>query len=533
MASTYTASLRFNLQGLGDNINTWGLILNSGVFQLVDTSIAGRYGFTLSGNATLTSVNGGVDQSRNAILDVTGGTGGTLTISAVSKLYYVKNASTGGVTVTCGAGSATVESGEASFVMCDGGNVTKLLPKGFPTPANGTDAANKAYVDGIAFQTTGALPGINPGTAGLFVGNNGTTAFWTSPFPTLVSGKFLTNNGTTTSWATAGFGGYRNLATTGSITLADVEKLVVCSGTFTLTFDAASTCPQPFGTYVKNNGTGDITLARSGSDTIDGLTTYIIYPGEMRLFTSDGAGAWTSYILAPFYKVLTSTGGFVKPPGYQLFEGMLWAAGGSGAASGTAFMGGGGGAAGIPFKLFPSVLSATTVATIAAAPAAGADGSSSVFGPVSAFGGAAGQGVGSGDTKGGGGGGAFSVGTLALGGSPVSTGVDQDGFGGGGPGIPPTAPGKSAYGGGGGGGVSGAAVISAGGASVYGGGGGSGGVAGTNPATLPGGTSMFGGVGGIGGTISVAATNGTAPGGGGGGKGGLGARGELRIWGVV
>lgn len=183
MPSTYTSSLRFNLQGAGDNLNTWGLILNSGVFALVDTSIAGRYAFTLSGSATLSSANGSVDQSRNAILDITGGSGGTLTVPAVSKLYYVKNAASNSVILTCGAGSATVESGEASFVMCDGGNVTKLAPKGFPLPVNATDPSNKLYVDNTAFEmAAGALPG-QTGNSGKVLGTDGTSAGWVPALP--------------------------------------------------------------------------------------------------------------------------------------------------------------------------------------------------------------------------------------------------------------------------------------------------------------------------------------------------------------
>src|SRR6185369_5064669 len=102
MASTYTPSLRLNLQGAGDNLNTWGLILNSGVFGLVDTSISGRLALSLSGSVTLTSLNGVADQARNAMIHITGGMGGTIIVPSVTKIYQVLNGSAGIVTITAG-----------------------------------------------------------------------------------------------------------------------------------------------------------------------------------------------------------------------------------------------------------------------------------------------------------------------------------------------------------------------------------------------------------------------------------------------
>ena len=70
MPSTYSSSLRLNLQATGENLNTWGVLLNNGVFQLVDYAVAGRLAFSLSGSKTLTSVNGATDEARAAMLDI-------------------------------------------------------------------------------------------------------------------------------------------------------------------------------------------------------------------------------------------------------------------------------------------------------------------------------------------------------------------------------------------------------------------------------------------------------------------------------
>ena len=59
MASTFT-SLGFELQGTGDNTNTWGVVLNL-VLTLVDEAIRGRVQLSLSGTTyTLDATNGDV-----------------------------------------------------------------------------------------------------------------------------------------------------------------------------------------------------------------------------------------------------------------------------------------------------------------------------------------------------------------------------------------------------------------------------------------------------------------------------------------
>lgn len=131
MPSSYTASARFTLQATGENNNTWGAILNSGVFQLVDDNINGRLAFNLSGVKVLTSVLGATDEARMAFLDITGGTGGTVTLPAVPQGHYVRNASAGQVLVEAGGGIRGVfEPGDVGPVFCDGFQVYQLYLSG-------------------------------------------------------------------------------------------------------------------------------------------------------------------------------------------------------------------------------------------------------------------------------------------------------------------------------------------------------------------------------------------------------------------
>lgn len=324
-----------------------------------------------------------------------------------------------------------------------------------------------------------------------------------------------------------------------ALTAANKGNLIdITSGSFTQTFNSCSSLGNNWFCYLENSGTGDIIVDPNLSETIDDLTSFVMYPGEVRLIQCDGT-ALRSVVLNAFSRVFTASGFFTKPPGYSAFQGLLWGGGGSG--SKTTNGAGGGGGACVPFTLPSASVSSpvtVTVAAVATGPSAtnttGVQGNNSTFGAlVTAFGGAGGYydsvGGGSIPSVGGGGGGALSaassVGGARQGGNPSSGGESNPGFGGGN-GAQSGVGSPSAYGGAGGGLASGS-----GGTSLYGGGGGGGSTAGA------GGVSTFGGAGGAG----VAATsggNGTAPAGGGGAtatgtKAGDGARGELRIWGVI
>lgn len=315
--------------------------------------------------------------------------------------------------------------------------------------------------------------------------------------------------------------------------LADSGGLVDCSGTFTLSFAAAATLGNNWFCYTYNSGTGDVTYDPNGSETIDGLTSFITYPGEVRIVRCNGTG-FTSYVLKGFSKAFIASGTFTKPPGYLDFEGECLAGGGAGGrgdGGGATSAGGGGGGACVPFKLLASAVAATETVTIGAggvpATSTGGSGGNTTFGSlVTAYSGAGGGVTSNGA---GGGGGALSAGGAVNpgdAGEPAFTTTNSNpGFGGGFGGGATLR--SSIYGGGGGG-----QAVAPAGVSIYGGGGG-GGYDASN--TVNGGASSFAGRGGNPST-SGAGVAGTAPsGGGGGGKtaGGAGARGELRIRGVA
>ena len=303
-----------------------------------------------------------------------------------------------------------------------------------------------------------------------------------------------------------------------AISAANKGNLIdITSGTFTQTFSAISALGNGWFCYIRNAGTGDITLDTNASELIDGLTSYVMYPGEVRLVQCDGV-ALRSIVLNAFYKVATSSGNFIKPPGYSRFEGEIYAAGASGGKENASItIPGGGGGACAPFSYRAYELAATEAFIIGAGGAPqtinaqpGNPGGNSTFKSTSAFGGGAGgvaggsayiQGLTISATSNHFIAGANAVADVApayLGGaiSSISTGRS------------PTI-----RGGGAGGAINNFGVLSQYGTTIYGGAGGAASLAGNG-------------------------VDGTAPGGGGGAtktgaKSGAGARGELRICGVI
>lgn len=324
-----------------------------------------------------------------------------------------------------------------------------------------------------------------------------------------------------------GFKAMTRSAVSGNTTIgaADFCKWFDITSSPTMTFAAPATLGAGWWCVTQNTGTGDVTYSHT-SGNIDGLTSYVGYPREARLWQCDGSTI-RSIVLAPFFAQKTTSFTFTKPPGYSAFDGLAWSGGASGARSGSAIRGaaGGGGGGCLPFHLLASAVGATETVTIAGEASAvttaanGNAGGATSFGSLfSVGGGAAGTAAGSDSTNG----------TFGAGGSP--TGATTNNHTGGLLGMSTPTAGSSGWGGGAS--SMGTAATST---AIYGGGGG-GGI--THDGTLGApGTSMFGGSGGAAATTTNG-TDGTAPGGGGGAtrtgtSSGKGARGEVRIWGVA
>lgn len=168
MASTFDSLLRLELQATGENANTWGDKTNNNI-ELVADAIAGAVSISIagSGDYTLTTANASTDQARKAFITLTGTLTGNrnIIVPSSSKIYFVRNNTSGAFTVTFKTASGTgalVPQGYVLAVACDGtdcfdaSEVARVAKAGdtmtgpLVLPGNPTlalQAAPKQYVD--------------------------------------------------------------------------------------------------------------------------------------------------------------------------------------------------------------------------------------------------------------------------------------------------------------------------------------------------------------------------------------------------
>jgi hypothetical protein len=327
MVSSYTARSRLNKQGTGDNTNTWGDILNAGVFDLVDFALDGMTSLTVTGNVTLTTANGAADQARGRTIKVAPGSSASavITLPAVEKLYVVWNASAYDQTIASAGGgtSVVVKGGEVAFVVSDAANVARMTLgsnsnseiKDIGTPTTATSAVTKAYADGLAFTANaGVLPG-QGGSAGKFLTTDGSVAGWgyavsAGSGMASVAGNTLTvssaspseiRTGSLTTKALSPGDTYNALA---EVTLTDAATIAVDMAGFingVVTLGGNRTLANPINPKVGQAGSIRIVQDATGSRTLSFGSNWKRSGGAAPLSTAAGA------IDVINYKVITPT----------------------------------------------------------------------------------------------------------------------------------------------------------------------------------------------------------------------------------
>ena len=188
--ATFTSRIRLEKQANGENSGTWGTVLNQNVIDLVDEAIAGYTIVSCSATAVeLTANNGSSDQARSAVLELQGTLTSSvdITIPSVSKIYYVKNNTSGSYPITLKTAATTAKTtvaqgGTAPFI-CDAVNViagqdavglglgtaatlnfgtadANLIPvssadaRYIPTSTSSTISSNKTFSKTVTFTST-------------------------------------------------------------------------------------------------------------------------------------------------------------------------------------------------------------------------------------------------------------------------------------------------------------------------------------------------------------------------------------------
>lgn len=308
MPSTYSTSLRLELIGSGEQSGTWGNTTNNNLGTLLEQSIVGVVDIAVSTtDVTLTNYNGVSDQSRQAVLNVTGTTSAIRNIIAplVRKTYIIKNGTTGGFGIvikpTSGTG-VTIPNGGTSTVYCNGTNfllVTGSIPNANQAlnNFNFTGAAASTAAGGLVeyAQMNTAILNAQNDTAGTFqkqvftaFTTSGTSSAFTLPISSLTTapmakftGSIAITTGTLTVTAVASGILYPGMAISGALVSAGtyiVSQLTGATGDVG-TYDtnqttaAASTAITGYVGIITNQrlrlkfnatGTGTPTLAVSG-----------------------------------------------------------------------------------------------------------------------------------------------------------------------------------------------------------------------------------------------------------------------------
>jgi hypothetical protein len=139
MSSTYS-SYKFELIGTGDQAGTWGSTTNTNLGTTIEQAIGGYVSVAFTGTTkTLTLTNSNAVQDARALyLNLTGAPGGAavLEVPAIQKAYIIKNATTGGFTVTAkvtGLTGVDIPNGKTMLVYNNGTDVV-LAHDNFSAP---------------------------------------------------------------------------------------------------------------------------------------------------------------------------------------------------------------------------------------------------------------------------------------------------------------------------------------------------------------------------------------------------------------
>jgi len=171
MPSSYTAPYQLEQQFTGENVNTWGVRLNTALGYIADL-VGGVATVALTGDYTLATSNTGTNDTRTHVIKFTGTGPYVVTLPSHDIALVIWNACSAALTFTTGGGATYVVDANAIVpIFSDGTNVK--------TPGYNS-LGLKEYIDSVVVGGGASLPSVS-GNSGKFLTNNGTTPSWAFP----------------------------------------------------------------------------------------------------------------------------------------------------------------------------------------------------------------------------------------------------------------------------------------------------------------------------------------------------------------
>lgn len=227
------------------------------------------------------------------------------------------------------AGAATINLNTAT------GNRVHITGSGWNcTAVTLTRGPRTVIFDGIGTLTHHATNNNLPGAATITTAA-GDRAIYESDGTTVYCIDYIKASGTA---VVGGVSMVRSARTSNTaLGVADNGKLIdITSGTFTQTLDAAATLGAGWWCYLRNSGSGTVTVDPNASETIDGVTTGALTPGLCVLLACDATGFSAQRIgTSPVVEVKESGTSWVAPMGVRSAKIRLVGGGSSGIFTGN------------------------------------------------------------------------------------------------------------------------------------------------------------------------------------------------------
>ena len=294
MSNYYSTSLGLILQNSGENSNTWGSFLNTNFQTILEQAIAYQTTITMANaNYTLSSTNGALNESRSAVLIITGNQNTTYSVivPGVQKVYVITNSLNSGATAyiqVTGQASYSIPNGDTVLVYCNGTTFMGLNYVAVAGTASGLTGTPNITVGTV---TSGAIT-----STGNFVLTGNFSASGTiSNSSTITAGTQFIGPGTGLTGTASGLSIGGNAVTTSQTNFSNLtigSSQVLYAGNYnsyspTLTGTGAS------GTWSINITGNAVTTSQTNFSNLTISSSQVLYAGNYNSYspTLTGGGA--------------------------------------------------------------------------------------------------------------------------------------------------------------------------------------------------------------------------------------------------